>query len=281
MSIRGSILFFLIAFAFGGRATRGLRSKFVQTSFRVPFSSRTVSNRLVYHSSVHRTPAHSSKTTDLTISRMSSLESTDNEAKRPKGFFNVVGASSKFFVSGLATIVLYSTDSWVPMYYIFGAVLNGVVSKFLKNMIKQPRPPQSEKGGYGMPSSHTQSFFFFLTALTSNSSRFLSAKLSALLFTSILVYSCAASYWRVVTGVHTFSQTVVGAVVGVIFGSFVSKNEAAFIGYLEPFTRGHVGVPLLAKLFMSTAGALVICKSEVKLLLKILSKQISKKKIKE
>lgn len=280
MTRRGFFLFFLIAFGIEG-TTLGLRLRSAQTYFRVPIISRTASSYLVSSSGAHQALRSKRSSTSYIPTSMSSLESPNNEAQRPKGFFNVVGASSKFFVSGLATVVLYSTDSWVPMYYIFGSVLNGVVSKCLKNIIKQPRPPQSDKGGYGMPSSHTQSFFFFLTALTSNSSRFLSAKLSALLFTAILVYSCAASYWRVVTGVHTFSQTVVGAVVGILFGSFVSRNESAFLAYLEPFTRGHVGVPLIAKLFMSTAGALVICKSEVKLLLKILSKTILKKKRKD
>jgi PAP2 superfamily len=276
MTRRGFFLFFLIAFGIEG-TTLGLRLKSAQKCFRLPISTSTASNRLVSFYNVVEALRSRSRPNSITTS-MSTLGSPNNEAQRPKGFFNVVGASSKFFVSGLATIVLYSTDSWVPMYYIFGSVLNGVVSKCLKNIIKQPRPPQSDKGGYGMPSSHTQSFFFFLTALTSNSSRFLSAKLSALLFTAILVYSCAASYWRVVTGVHTFSQTVVGAVVGILFGSFVSRNEAAFLLSLEPFTRGSVGVPLLAKLFMSTAGALVICKSEVKMLLKFLFKKTLKKK---
>jgi PAP2 superfamily len=280
MTRRELFLFFLIAFGIEG-ITLGLRLKSAQTFFQLPISSSTSSNRLVSFSNVRQASSSRGRPKSPITTSMSSLESPQNEAQRPKGFFNVVGASSKFFVSGLATVVLYSTDSWVPMYYIFGSVLNGVVSKCLKNIIRQPRPPQSDKGGYGMPSSHTQSFFFFLTALTSNSSRFLSAKLSALLFTAILVYSCAASYWRVVTGVHTFSQTVVGAVVGILFGSFVSRNEAAFLLSLEPFTRGYVGVPLIAKLFMSTAGALVICKSEVKLLLKLLSKRNLKKKRKD
>lgn len=280
MTKGGLFLFYVIAFGIEG-TTNGLCLKSAQTCFRLPASSKVTPNLLIISSTVNQACRSRSKSSPPTTNSMSSVESPNNEAQRPKGFFNVVGASSKFFVSGLATIVLYSTNSWVPMYYIFGAVLNGVVSKCLKNIIKQPRPPQSVKLGYGMPSSHTQSFFFFLTALTSNSSRFLSAKLSALLFSAILVYSCAASYWRVVTGVHTFSQTLIGAVVGILFGTFISRNEAAFLASLEPFTNGHVGVPLLAKLFMSTAGALVICKSEVKLLLKFLFKKVLKKKRKD
>jgi hypothetical protein len=130
------------------------------------------------------------------------------EKQQPRGIFNIVGASAKFFVSGVATLVLYSTDSWVPLYYILGAVLNGALSRGMKNTLKQPRPPQSDKGGYGMPSSHTQSFFFFLTAVSLNSLRFMSFREAIVLSLLILLYSCVASYWRVVSGVHSLSQVL-------------------------------------------------------------------------
>lgn len=205
---------------------------------------------------------------------------------QPQGVFNVVGVSSKFFVSGVATLVLYSTNSWVPLYYILGAVMNGVVSKCIKNVVKQPRPPQSDKDGYGMPSSHTQSFFFFLTVVAFNASRFLNARDSAILSLSILLYSLVASYWRVVAGVHSLSQTLVGAFIGVLFGAFVARNEAATIGLFQPLVQPlsgslsrAAGVPLFAKLIISTLGAIVICKSEIKSLLKFMRNILKKKRI--
>lgn len=203
----------------------------------------------------------------------------DEEKKlgNPKGVFNAVGVSSKFFVSGMATIVLYGTDSWVPLYYILASVMNGVLSKCLKKIIKEPRPPQSDKGGYGMPSSHTQAFFFFLAVVTHNSYRFLSSKLSVLLSLSLLLYSCVASYWRVVAGVHSFAQTVVGAAIGLAFGAIVATNEASAISRILPYTGGSTGVPIYVKLVISTLAAIVICKSEPKLPLKFVLKKDKKK----
>ena len=197
----------------------------------------------------------------------------DGALQHPKGLFNAVGLSSKPFVSGIATIVLYFTDSWIPLYYILAAVVNGMISKTLKIIIRQPRPSKSGKEGYGMPSSHTQAFFFFFTVVTLNSSRFLGHQLSMALSLSLLCYSCLASYWRVVAGVHTFSQTLVGAVVGIIFGGLISRNEVSLIGLLGPMSKKTTGVPLLAKIFISSLGALVICKSEIKTLVKFMLKR--------
>ena len=55
--------------------------------------------------------------------------------------------------------------SLLPFFYVLAGVANGVLSKALKAVIKQPRPPGSKKGGHGFPSSHAQSLFFFLTIL--------------------------------------------------------------------------------------------------------------------
>lgn len=147
----------------------------------------------------------SSNTNDMNA-YINNKTNNNNIKKTPEGFFNIVGLSSKLFVSGIATIVLYSTDSWGPLYYIICSILNGVLSKILKNTIKEPRPIESNKSGYGMPSSHTQSFFFFLAVVSLNASRFLGYKEAVFLSLLMALYSCVASYWRVVAGVHSFSQ---------------------------------------------------------------------------
>lgn len=210
----------------------------------------------------------------------SSRASEDNSIinEDPNGIFNLIGVSSKFFVSGISTIVLYSTESWIPLYYIVGSILNGVLSKCLKIIIKEPRPPQSGKGGYGMPSSHTQAFFFFLAVVAMNCSRFLGTRSSLILSLSALAYSCIASYWRIVTEVHSVSQTLVGAVVGLLFGVFFVTKEAAAASYFEPLIGNRRGVPLVLKFVISTLGAMVICKSEIKSLLKYCMKKMTKKK---
>lgn len=242
---------------------------------RVQLSSSTssrelFSNRIDRKNHFHQERYHSPH--KLAADTMGYTAKDETVLQQPKGFFNAVGLSSKFFVSGIATIVLYLTNSWVPLYYIFASVINGVISKVLKMIIRQPRPIKSGKEGYGMPSSHTQAFFFFFTVVALNSFRFLRYELSVALSLSILCYSCMASYWRVVANVHTFSQTLVGAVVGVAFGAFISQNEASLISILGPMTQGSTGVPLPAKVCISTMGALVICKSEIKSLIKFILK---------
>jgi membrane-associated phospholipid phosphatase len=242
----------------------------VQLSSSSASSRKLFSNRIGRNNHFRQGRYHSPN--KLAADTMGYVAKDETVLQQPKGFFNAVGLSSKFFVSGIATIVLYLTDSWIPLYYIFASVINGVISKVLKMIIRQPRPIKSGKEGYGMPSSHTQAFFFFFTVVALNSSRFLRYELSVALSLSILCYSCMASYWRVVANVHTFSQTVVGAVVGVAFGAFISQNEASLISILGPMTKGSTGVPLPAKICISTLGALVICKSEIKSLIKFILK---------
>lgn len=234
------------------------------------YSRKPLSNRIDRNNYLRQERYHSPN--KLAADTMGYTAKDETVLKQPKGFFNAVGISSKFFVSGIATIVLYLTDSWIPLYYIFASVINGVISKVLKMIVRQPRPIKSGKEGYGMPSSHTQAFFFFFTVVALNSFRFLRYELSVALSLSILCYSCMASYWRVVANVHTFSQTLVGAVVGVAFGAFISQNEASLLSTLGPMTQGSTGVPLPAKICISTLGALVICKSEIKSLIKFILK---------
>lgn len=251
--------------------------KRVELSSSTPHSFRNLLyDRVSSDRNTHFDQAHIYSPARLSAAKMGYEAKDEAVLQQPKGLFNAVGLSSKFFVSGIATIVLYCTDSWIPLYYILASVINGIISKMLKLMIRQPRPSKSGKEGYGMPSSHTQAFFFFFTVVGLNSSRFLGYQLSMGLSLSILCYSCMASYWRVVAGVHTFSQTLVGALVGVLFGGFISRNEVSLIGILNPMTKETTGVPLIAKMFISTLGALVICKSEIKSLLKFIRKASSK-----
>lgn len=65
----------------------------------------------------------------LSAMKMSTKSSDIKESMvktKPEGIFNMIGESSKFIVSGAATIVLYSTESWLPLYYI----LMSIVSSF-------------------------------------------------------------------------------------------------------------------------------------------------------
>lgn len=76
----------------------------------------------------------------------------------------IVGSSAKYVVSGTTAVVIIANNSWIPLYYISAAVGNAVFGKVIKSIIRQPRPSNSPKSGYGMPSSHAQSLFFFFSA---------------------------------------------------------------------------------------------------------------------
>jgi membrane-associated phospholipid phosphatase len=60
-------------------------------------------------------------------------------------------------------IILLNYDSWLPLYYVSGGICNTLLSKVLKDTIRQPRPKLSKKPGFGMPSSHAQSLFYFVS----------------------------------------------------------------------------------------------------------------------
>lgn len=71
-------------------------------------------------------------------------------------------------VGAAVLVVLSINDSWCPLYFVLGGCGNAVLSKLFKMVLKQPRPTASIKVGYGMPSSHTQALFYFLTVLEMN-----------------------------------------------------------------------------------------------------------------
>ena len=102
-----------------------------------------------------------------TLLQMSSIESNkDNVIVKPS-IMDYVGESAKIIVSSSAGIILVSqSSSWKPIYYITGAVLNAMLSKVLKKIFKVPRPKESGQDGYGMPSSHAQSLFYFFSILS-------------------------------------------------------------------------------------------------------------------
>lgn len=142
----------------------------------------------------------------------------------------VIGRSAKITVSSAAGLAVIATPQWQPAYYVAGAMLNGILSKVLKRIIREPRPVGSRKKGYGMPSSHACSLFFFSAALLANA-RARSHVISPLVGIVALIYSVVASSYRVSSRLHTAAQTVVGALVGTTSGLLVAHLEAFFISY--------------------------------------------------
>lgn len=84
----------------------------------------------------------------------------------PKDFLqNAIGKTAKYFVVFIVCLFIWASNSILPIYYVMGGVVNSILSKVLKVIIRQPRPKNSPKGGHGMPSSHAQSISYFATVL--------------------------------------------------------------------------------------------------------------------
>ena len=107
-----------------------------------------------------------------------------------------VGKSAKYIVSGLAFMLLLLNESWVPKYFVMGGVANSFLSKFIKVIIKQPRPVASPKLGYGMPSSHAQSLIYFATVLSlSLQAEYFSLYPIGMLVSSSFIWAYAILAW--------------------------------------------------------------------------------------
>ena len=95
----------------------------------------------------------------------------------------------------------------------------------LKYLIRQPRPANPWKKGYGMPSDHAQ-FMGFIAIFSILTYRFLQhqrpqlilpPKIALTIPLSVALFVC---YSRYAIGVHSLEQVLVGFVVGVIFAFF-------------------------------------------------------------
>ena len=83
----------------------------------------------------------------------------------------IIGKSAKHCVIAAVCLVIYLSDSCLPIFYVIGGILNAILSKILKKIIKEPRPKGAPKAGHGMPSSHAQSIFYFASVLVVSISR--------------------------------------------------------------------------------------------------------------
>ena len=93
--------------------------------------------------------------------------------------------------------------------------ITAATSLILKEIIKEPRPYKqydfveniTTESGYSMPSMHTSTAFSLATSLTLIEPKYYII-IPAYLWASIVAYS------RIHLGVHTFSDVIVGAVIG-------------------------------------------------------------------
>lgn len=62
----------------------------------------------------------------------------------------IIGKSAKYIVSIIAMIFILTTNTILPTYYVLCGIINSIISKILKITIKQPRPVEANKSGYGI-----------------------------------------------------------------------------------------------------------------------------------
>jgi membrane-associated phospholipid phosphatase len=128
-----------------------------------------------------------------------------------------IGSTTTILVSALFFAVLaWKRDALMVSFFI-GAISNGILSKVLKRIINQTRPPELEHvndihlkpGDNGMPSSHAMSLGFISTFIACN-----------LAWTQIplALYVVVSLAYRVQVKLHTWQQVAVGSVVGTLNG---------------------------------------------------------------
>jgi membrane-associated phospholipid phosphatase len=145
-------------------------------------------------------------------------------------FIGGYGPMILFFIS----VKLLWTKSNLFTYYTYGFFLDIILNLILKHIFKQPRPSEDSelfklavKSGnrfrfpngfphdiFGMPSGHTSSAFYstiFIILSLKNTK----ISIFYLLF-SLLIIS-----HRLYFNHHTFFQTIIGAVIGLLFGFFM------------------------------------------------------------
>ena len=174
-----------------------------------------------------------------------------------------IGSSAKVIVSSTAMMFVLLSSSWIPLYYINGAVVNAILSKVLKNVFRVPRPALANEGGYGMPSSHAQSLFYFVTILSCLGSKNIPKDnriYGYIGFAFTLTYAVTASTWRVVTHLHTYTQTIVGAILGILMG-FIVHNVEVTNNISNALQQP---VPWTLRLFIIIFGAFVLYYRDLK-----------------
>ena len=140
----------------------------------------------------------------------------------------IVGKSTSTLVSGTFFVVLaWKRDALMVSMFV-GSIGNAILSKVLKKLINQTRPPDLDKSNMqvkpsdgGMPSSHAMSLGFIgtFTALNLPWAQ-----------PYLLAYSLVSLYYRVEAKLHTWEQVVVGFLLG-------STNGYLWYTYaLAPFT---------------------------------------------
>jgi membrane-associated phospholipid phosphatase len=129
--------------------------------------------------------------------------------------------NTRYIVICIVSGIILYTREVEALWCSGGGIVCGLIAKFLKHWIKEPRPHQPivetkslfeifhSSNDYGMPSSHTATMVYFATYATWYSNRW---------WVLILIWAIVlfTSWSRVHYRYHTRNQVVAGALLGMV-----------------------------------------------------------------
>eukprot|EP00941_MAST-03F_sp_MAST-3F-sp1_P004836 g4836.t1 len=162
-----------------------------------------------------------------------------------------VGDNTRWWVTALViSLLLYTKGSTRVVCVVIGALLNAIMAKTLKRIIRQPRPPTAKLTDPGMPSSHAMSLFFlasfvsrFLYDLKKIPERMNEMDEDDMMILSSVPLQLAAvlAMWRVIRGHHTLAQVTVGGCLGSLNGFLWQMVEPGLSLQVDEWMdRAHV-----------------------------------------
>lgn len=169
-----------------------------------------------------------------------------------------VGATTSIAVAGtFYAILAWKRDAFMVAFFI-GSITNGILSKVLKRIINQSRPPDLataemtlKPSDGGMPSSHAMSLGFIGTTTALHVSW---------APVPVLLYIVVSLWYRVKVKLHTTAQIMVGAAVGtmhaLVFDTCYKDSLMAWLRLHVLDTNGLLPIPLLV--VPAIVGVLVV-----------------------
>lgn len=119
--------------------------------------------------------------------------------------------------------IYFSTLFLYPTINVFkclvGALLNAIIAKILKKIIKEERPIdriENKTLGYGMPSSHSCSLFYAIVWLHYHES------IHIYYIYVMYIIICIECWSRIYRRFHTWKQIIAGSILGTLFSLLFS-----------------------------------------------------------
>jgi dolichyldiphosphatase len=139
-------------------------------------------------------------------------------------------------IVGFVTLIIFNRNL-KTFYYFVGLLLNEAINFSLKRVIREPRPSDLlGDGTFGMPSSHSQLAWYFVTFAIIHvyiyNAPLKLAGLENLLIPGLTIMAGGISYSRVYLHYHTLEQVIVGALVGVFVGWIWFSLQESLVKYL-------------------------------------------------